>query len=129
MYAYFLKIASRTEETGNVCSWTYLLKNNQVRQFLKLIISSTSCTYVRDLPRPGHTAQKTNFPIKDFFSKCDQIHSFLRIWSHLLKKSLMESLIFRAVSLTCFGGTKWDLILINFNYEYRKTLTTQVNIF
>ena len=28
------------------------------------------------------------FSIKDFFSKCDQIRSFLRIWSHLLKKSL-----------------------------------------
>ena len=27
------------------------------------------------------------FPIKDFFSKCDQIYSFLQIWSHLLKKS------------------------------------------
>ena len=34
------------------------------------------------------------FPIKDFFSKCVQIRSFLRIWSHLLKKSVMESLIF-----------------------------------
>ena len=33
------------------------------------------------------------FSIKDFFSKCDQIHSFLRIWSHLLKKSLMENFI------------------------------------
>ena len=30
------------------------------------------------------------FPVKDFFSKCDQIHSILQIWSHLLKKSLME---------------------------------------
>ena len=28
------------------------------------------------------------FSIKDFISKCDQIPSFLRIWSHLLKKSL-----------------------------------------
>ena len=37
------------------------------------------------------------FSIKDFFSKCDQIRSFLRIWSHLLKKSLMENFIFRAV--------------------------------
>ena len=37
------------------------------------------------------------FSIKDFFSKCDQIRSFLRIWSHLLKKSLMENLIFCAV--------------------------------
>ena len=38
-----------------------------------------------------HTAQKIKFSIKEFFSKCDQIHSFLRIWSHLMKKSLMEN--------------------------------------
>ena len=37
------------------------------------------------------------FSIKDFFSKCDQICSFLRIWSHLLKKSLIENFIFYAV--------------------------------
>ena len=37
------------------------------------------------------------FFIKDFFSKCDQIRSFLRIWSHLLKKFLMENLIFCAM--------------------------------
>ena len=30
------------------------------------------------------------FSVKDFFSECDQIRSFLRIWSHLLNKSLME---------------------------------------
>ena len=46
------------------------------------------------------TAQKM-FSIKDFFSKCDQIRCFLRIWSHLLKKSLMENFIFCAV------GWKW----------------------
>ena len=40
------------------------------------------------------------FSIKDFFSKCDQIRSFLRIWSHLLKKSLMESFIFCTVTVT-----------------------------
>ena len=37
------------------------------------------------------------FSIKDFFSKCDQICSFLRIWSHLLNKSLMENFIFCAL--------------------------------
>ena len=37
------------------------------------------------------------FSITDFFSKCDQIRSFLRIWSHLLKKSVMENFIFCAV--------------------------------
>ena len=36
------------------------------------------------------TAQKMKFSIKDFFS-------FLRIWSHLLKKSLMENFILFAV--------------------------------
>ena len=44
------------------------------------------------------TAQKMKFSIKDFFSKCDQIRSFLRIWSHLLKKSLLEKFIYCAVS-------------------------------
>ena len=43
------------------------------------------------------TAQKKKFSIKDFFSKCDQIRSFLRIWSHLPKKPLMENFIFSAV--------------------------------
>ena len=37
---------------------------------------------------------KMKFSIKDLFSKCDQIRSFLWIWSHLLKKSLMENFIF-----------------------------------
>ena len=34
------------------------------------------------------------FSIKDFLSKCDPIRSFQMIWSHLLKKSLMENFIF-----------------------------------
>ena len=43
------------------------------------------------------TAQKMKFSIKDFFRKCNQIRSFQQIWSHLLKKSLMENFIFCAV--------------------------------
>ena len=43
------------------------------------------------------TAQKMQFSIKDLFSKCDQIRRKLRVWSHLLKKSLMENFIFCAV--------------------------------
>ena len=34
------------------------------------------------------TVQKLKFSIKNFSSKCDQIHSFLQIWSHLPKNSL-----------------------------------------
>ena len=47
-----------------------------------------------------YTAQKMTFSMKNFFSKYDQICSFLRIWSHLLKKSLMEKFIFCSVLLT-----------------------------
>ena len=37
------------------------------------------------------------FSLKDFFSKCDQICGELQIWSHLLKKFLIENFIFREV--------------------------------
>ena len=41
-----------------------------------------------------YTAQKNEFLFKDFFIKCDQIRRILQIWSHLLKKSLIENFIF-----------------------------------
>ena len=53
--------------------------------------SSISSTY---------TAHKMKLSIKNLFSKCHQIRSFLWIWSHLLKKSLMENFIFCAVLLS-----------------------------
>ena len=46
------------------------------------------------------------FSIKDFFSKCDQIRRSVRIWPHLLKKSLMKNFIFCGVQETynlCLG--------------------------
>ena len=43
------------------------------------------------------TTQKMKFSVKDFFSKCDQIRSFLWIWSPLFKKSLLEKFTFCAV--------------------------------
>ena len=46
--------------------------------------------------------KKMKFSIEDFFSEYDQINSFLRIWSHLLKKSLMENFIFCAVPITSY---------------------------
>ena len=47
------------------------------------------------------TTQNMKFSIKDLFSKYEQIHRKLWIWSHLLKKSLIENFIFCAV-LWCF---------------------------
>ena len=60
---------------------------------------------------------KNKFSIKDCFSKCDQICRKLRIWSHLLKKSLMENFIFCAVKKhdklitksPLYGDDKFDL--------------------
>ena len=51
------------------------------------------------------TAQRLKFFIKGFFSKFYQICRKLRIWPHLLKKSLMENFIFCAViacQIRCF---------------------------
>ena len=45
------------------------------------------------------TAQKIEFSIENFFSECDQIVMKLRIWLHLLKKSLMENSIFCVVQV------------------------------
>ena len=54
---------------------------------------------------------KNEFSIKDFFSKCDQIRRKLRIWSHLLKKSLMENFIFCAVLVIIFFS--WSSLLLS----------------
>ena len=60
----------------------------------------------------ANTAQKMKFFIKHFFSKCDQIHCLLRIWSSLLTKSLTENFIFCAVK-------KWLILLIRLStYNY-----------
>ena len=53
---------------------------------------------IKDFLSKG-TAQKVKFSVKDFFSKCDQIRSVMRIWSHLLKKSLTENFTFCTVHI------------------------------
>ena len=40
-----------------------------------------------------NTLRKKKFSIKDFLSKCAQVHSFLRVLSHLLKKPSTSFLI------------------------------------
>ena len=47
----------------------------------------------------------SKFSIKDFFCKCDQICSFLRIWSYLLKKA------FRKTSFFC------SALIVTISYE------------
>ena len=63
-------------------------------RFLHCIIKKYSKNVPRTFRKPEDrksdrryaTPRKMKFSIKDFFSKCDQICTFLRIWSHLLKR-------------------------------------------
>ena len=52
------------------------------------------------------------FSVKDFFGKCDQIRRFLRIWSHLLKKSLMENFIFCAMKSDNYHFVKTSCYIV-----------------
>ena len=61
-----------------------------------------------------YIVQKMKFSIEDFFSKCDQIRRKLRIWSHLLKKSLTENFIFWAVWVRSSART---VLLMNHLYR------------
>ena len=66
------------------------------------------------------TVRKMKFSIKDFFSKCDEIHSFLRIGSRLLRKSLRENVIFCAVSDESYAFTfvPWNFALSHFRSSH-----------
>ena len=59
------------------------------------------------------------FFIKDFFSKCDQILRKLRIWLHLLKKSLMENSIVCAVLIS---DMITDMYKNNFFRDFEKEI-------
>ena len=93
-----------TKSAGFLWIWSHLLKKSLIKNFIFLCSNTIKYWFsnffrgyeMGTLAKNG-TAQKIKFSIKDFFSKCDHIRSYLRIWSHLLKKSLMENFIFCAV--------------------------------
>ena len=77
---------------------------------------------------------KNMFSVKDFFSKCGQIPRKLRIWSHLLNKSLMENFIFCAAlssnSINFFiHSLKLLSIYFLFNFKPGIKLSTLRHIF
>ena len=73
------------------------------------------------------TAQKMKFSMTDFFSKCDQIRSFLRIWSHLLKKLVMENFIFCTLLFQSNVVTQNMMFLIKSVVALVNTMTCHVN--
>ena len=58
--------------------------------------------------------------IKDFFSKCDQIRMFLRIWSQLLQKSLIENFMFDSL-FRSFSCTIYSPNFIHHLIEWHET--------
>ena len=72
---------------------------------LSLCLSSSFLMKLKPNENGLSTRTKIFFFRTNFFSKWDQIRSFLRIWSYLLKKYWMENFIFGAVN---------DLNFLNF---------------
>ena len=80
---------------------------------------------LRKFPSKSYeTMDKKKFTIKDFSSKCDQIRSFLRIWSHLLEKSLMKNFIFCAAKVRDFP---YCLLFARWSYKILTTWLSNPN--
>ena len=91
------------------------IQDNTDRKKLRIWTLFTQCALVSVYANTGWekttslvssvaiTAQKMKFSIKDFSSKCEQIRRKRQIWSHLLKKSLMENFIFCTVNTVLFS--------------------------
>ena len=84
-------------KTATIKNFYCLLHTVYTLFFLDLILQYFNIL----VPKRYFTAQKMKFFIKDFFRKCVQIRSFLRIWSYLLKKSWMQNFNFCAVFVSC----------------------------
>ena len=100
IYIYNL-VAPLSKQTKNLQRFLILsifinilwLKQFQVRVMVVFTLLETFKTSIMKLS----LHKRWSLTVKDFFSKYDQICRKLRIWSHLLKKSLMENFIFCVV--------------------------------
>ena len=69
------------------------------------------------------------FSIKDLFTKCDQIGRKLQIWSHLLKKSLIENFIFGAVCIHLINSTVIYFNVLRVTFKFLKCRGAQDKIY
>ena len=94
MYCNFSLELQRREDQVSTVYDNFVADTKIIFCYLGAPSKKTFRKFVSNFFRKISTAQKMKFSIKDFFSKCEQILSFLWIWSHLLKKSLMVNFIF-----------------------------------
>ena len=98
----------------NTLFWRHI----QVRTCFCIYFSLTVCF-------SNYTAQKVKFSINDFFSKCNQIRSILRIWTHLLNKFLMKNFIFCAMLVfsgyaLCFNNYSGEVLISGWIRKFSK---------
>ena len=99
--------AGWVSETAGTCKFNVIINAIYIN-VLNINLNSFKLTI--------NNVQKMKFYIEDFLSKCDQIRRKLRIWSHLLKKSLMETSFF----VKCLVRIQYECGKI----QTRKTLNT-----
>ena len=106
-----------------ISKWPWQFLEELAKSLKKVILSSVTeelnffnktihkpcCTCWIQISWINFTAQKIKFYIQDFFSKCDQIPKKRRIWSHLLKKSLIENIVFCAVFITWWDNLHYKV--------------------
>ena len=100
IYSKILKNSEKKDNNKSRLKAIYYFHTKLYHRFLKKwLICLFQYRYLR-----GVTVQKMKFSIKNFFSR------FLRIWSHLLKKSFMENFIFCAVGNYLSSQDQWVIV-------------------
>ena len=136
----------KTCHTTSSISLSFTLKRQQLYLLLHGYLPSVYVCHIYFLSgkvatsKGGHfltITRKVSFTfttqkMKDCFSKCDQIRNFLQIWSHLQKKSLIETSFFCAVSTelvhflaTIRSSCRWNIhsnCLLNCIYDLSKRI-------
>ena len=98
-------------------SWIYLNFLLAFKLTLEIILCHIRICNGGCISEQMKNCTKMEFFIKGFFSKYDQICRNLRIWSPLLKKSLMENYIFCAVEVDNYAFFVFTVLLCNKIYK------------
>ena len=100
---HLFKVNNRnTRKRCGICQWrrsgAFIVNFEHIFHLFLVFLLLNLNSYMFAGKASEDIAQNMKFSVNYFSSKCDQICRFLRIWSHLLKKSLMKNFNFCAVS-------------------------------
>ena len=122
LYLKSFQLLQNTGKPWNKVEHWYRIGDNWLREAVTQRCSLKKVFWKTSQKKTGkHLCQSlfpnkaAGFSIKGFFSKCDQIHGFLWIWSNLLKKSLMKNVNFCAVETMHFQINPCATLTSNFS--------------